>query len=100
VESGYMIIVVPLLVESPLKAFMDRVLVVNCSEATQLQRLLTRDQEDDAQARRIIASQASREERLRIADDVVQNDGDPDATRQSIAELHEFYLEQSRLGRD
>ena len=93
IESGYMIIVVPLLVESPLKEFVDRVLVVDCSETTQFKRLMARDADSEAQARRIIASQASREARLQIADDIVQNDGDLDATRRATIDLHARYLE-------
>jgi dephospho-CoA kinase len=93
-----MIIVVPLLVESPMRAFVDRILVVDCSEETQLRRLLARDGETEAQARRIIASQSSREERRRIADDVVLNDADPDATRAMVDALHQDYLALSKQG--
>jgi len=96
VTSPYMIIVVPLLVESPMRAFVDRILVVDCSEETQLRRLLARDGETEAQARRIIASQSSREERRRIADDVVLNDADPDATRAMVDALHQDYLALSK----
>ena len=93
--APYLIIVVPLLFGSPMTDFMDRVLVVDCSEEVQLRRLLARDTENEEQARRIIASQASREERLSIADDVVQNDGDMADTRQRVETLHNEYL---RLG--
>jgi len=96
VKSPYMIIVVPLLVESPMKDFMDRILVIDCSEEIQLSRLLARDEETEAQARRIIASQASREDRRRIADDVVLNDADPGATRKIIDTLHRKYLALSQ----
>jgi dephospho-CoA kinase len=92
-----MIIVVPLLVESPIKEFMDRVLVVDCSEDVQLSRLKARDTEDDEQARRIIAAQASRDERLAIADDVLLNDAGLDQTRSRIEALHKEYLELSGM---
>ncbi len=94
-----MIIVVPLLVESPMKAFVDRVLVVDCSEDVQLQRLLSRDAENEGQARRMIAAQASRAERLAIADDVVQNEGELEETRAGVAALHRHYLELSKAAR-
>ena len=100
VTDPYMIIVVPLLVESPMKEFMDRVLVVDCSEEVQLSRLLARDTENDAQARRIIAAQASRNERLAIADDVVLNDAALDQTRTRIEALHKNYLELSASHRE
>jgi len=99
VTDPYMIIVVPLLVESPMKALMDRVLVVDCSEDVQLKRLLARDTEDEAQARRIIAAQASRDERRAIADDVLLNDTDLDETRRQVDALHHRYLELSNSNR-
>ena len=96
VNAPYMIIVVPLMVESPMKDFMDRVLVVDCSEDVQLSRLQMRDAEDEELARRMIAAQASRDERLGIADDVVVNDADREETRTTVAALHQAYLEMSR----
>lgn len=91
-EGPYVIIVVPLLFESPMKDSMDRILVVDCSEQTQLSRLTARDNEDVTSARRIMATQASRQQRLSIADDIITNDGSPDETRAAVAALHEFYL--------
>ena len=99
VTDPYMIIVVPLLVESPMKALMDRVLVVDCSVDVQLKRLLARDTEDEAQARRMIAAQASRDERRAIADDVLLNDTDLDETRRQVDALHHRYLELSNSNR-
>lgn len=99
VTDPYMIIVVPLLVESPMKALMDRVLVVDCSVDVQLKRLLARDTEDEAQARRMIAAQASRDERRAIADDVLLNDTDLDETRRQVDALHHHYLELSNSNR-
>lgn len=100
VTYPYMIIVVPLLAESPLKEYVDRVLVVDCSEDAQLARLLSRDADGEDQARRIIAAQASREERLAIADDVVRNDGHLDETRARVAELHDEYLAINKTGHE
>ena len=88
----YHIIVVPLLAESPMRHAMDRIIVVDCSTATQLARLLERDSESEDQARRIIAAQASRDERLSLADDVVSNDGSIDETLEQVNELHQRYL--------
>jgi dephospho-CoA kinase len=92
----YQLIVVPLLVESPLRSFVDRVLVVDCSEETQVIRLLARDAGSDGQARRMLAAQASREARLAIADDVIGNEGDLGDTRRQVLQLHENYLEAAR----
>ena len=91
----YHLVVVPLMVESPMRHEMRRVLVVDCREETQLERLLARDLESEEQARRMLAAQASREERLSIADDVVRNDGDLADTRRQVDELHAFYLSLS-----
>lgn len=74
-KGPYQLVVVPLLVESSLRYFVDRILVVDCDEETQIRRLRRRDAESDEQARRILASQARRDERLAIADDVISNDG-------------------------
>lgn len=90
--GAYQIIVVPLLVESSLREFVDRVLVVDCDEDTQIARLLARDAETEAQARRILAAQSSRAERMAIADDVIGNNADLDGTREQVEALHGRYL--------
>jgi dephospho-CoA kinase len=89
--GDYQIIVVPLLVESPMKRLMDRILVVDCSEETQLGRLRRRDTETEEQARRIMAAQASRQDRLAIADDVLLNDGSKEEAAEQVDDLHRFY---------
>ena len=90
--GAYQVIVVPLLTQSPLREFVDRVLVVDCDEDTQIRRLMARDEESEGQARRMLAAQASREERLEIADDVIRNDDDIDNTREQLEALHCRYL--------
>ncbi len=87
----YQLIVVPLLTGSPLKRFLDRVLVVDCDEETQLQRLLARDTETVEQAQRMLAAQASRQERLAIADDVIRNDQSLDHTRSQVTDLDQRF---------
>jgi len=89
--GDYQIIVVPLLAESPLRDYVDRILVVDCDEETQIRRLLERDAETEEQARCILAAQASREERLAIADDVIHNKTELATTRSQVASLHEIY---------
>ena len=90
-EGPYLLIVVPLLVESPLRHHVDRILVVDCSVATQIDRLMRRDVESEKHAREILAAQSTREERLAISDDVIENEGDLEATRQQVLALHERY---------
>lgn len=94
--GDYQLIVVPLLVESPLRKFVDRILVVDCDEDTQIRRLMARDAESEGQARRMLAAQSSRDERLAIADDVVRNDGDLSETLEQVQALHQAYLRQAR----
>ena len=97
--GNYQLIVVPLLVGSPLLDFVDRVLVIDCDEQTQLQRLLARDAESPDQARRILAAQASREQRLEIADDVIRNDGSLADTQRQVIELDKRYRRLARKRR-
>jgi dephospho-CoA kinase len=90
-KSHYQIIVIPLLVNSSLKDILDRILVVDCDEETQIRRLTARDAESEDQARRMLGAQSSREERLAIADDVIQNDDNLAKTLDQVTALHEIY---------
>lgn len=90
-DGPYQLIVIPLLTTSSLVEHIDRVLVVDCSEQTQIDRLMARDAEGEQQARRILDAQASREERLAIADDVIANDGDLDTTLEQVLALDRKY---------
>ncbi len=96
-RGSYVVIVVPLLTESPLREHIDRVLVVDCDAATQLERLLARDAESEDQARRILAAQASREQRLEIADDVIHNDSTIQAVSAQVSAMHDRYLALANL---
>jgi len=89
----YQIHAIPLLAESGRAGEYDRVLVVDCPRATQLQRLLARDQETLERAEAILAAQATREARLAVATDVLMNTGTLDDLTAKVAELHAQYLE-------
>ncbi|HTC16330.1 MAG TPA: dephospho-CoA kinase [Steroidobacteraceae bacterium] len=89
----YQILVIPLLVEKNLKSQVDRVLVVDCNEALQLQRLRDRDGATAHAGQAILSAQASRATRLKAADDVIHNDADIDTVRAQVAALHARYLE-------
>lgn len=92
VTSDYALLVVPLLVENKLDSLCDRVLVVDVEPQNQISRTVKRDNVSEEQAKAILASQASREQRLALADDVVKNNpDDPDLLLQ-ITDLHEKYL--------
>jgi len=92
-KSPYVIYVVPLLVESPgHRERVGRVLVVDCPESLQIDRVRQRSGLPDAQIRRIIASQIQRGKRLAAADDVIDNSGTIAALQQQVLRLHEKYL--------
>jgi len=93
-QGPYVVMAVPLLVESGNSAKrVDRVLVVDADETLQIQRLRARDGSSEDQARAILASQASRAARLKMADDVLLNSGSVAELRQAVDRLHEQYLQ-------
>lgn len=99
-RAPYAILMVPLLVESgSYRKRVNRVAVVDCSEATQVARVMKRNGLARDEVARILAAQASRAERLAAADDVIDNDGDIGALPPQIERLHQQYLAFSgRLG--
>ncbi|VTN14046.1 Dephospho-CoA kinase [Raoultella terrigena] len=84
-SSPYVLWVVPLLVENNLVANADRVLVVDVAKETQIARTILRDRVSREHAERILAAQATREQRLAAADDVIENMGPPDAIASDVA---------------
>jgi dephospho-CoA kinase len=86
----------PLLVEAKQAVFCDRILVVDVAEDVQLQRTIMRDNNDAEQVRRIIASQASRAQRLSHADDIIENTGSLEQLREQVKHLHGDYLKLAR----
>jgi dephospho-CoA kinase len=91
-ESPYAILVSPLLIESGQHKLTQRVLVVDAPEQLQIQRTMQRDQTSAEQVQAILKAQASREERLRHADDVLVNDRDLPWLQAEVERLHHFYL--------
>jgi dephospho-CoA kinase len=93
-RSPYVILAVPLLVESgSYRERCDRICVVDAPEAIRIDRVRTRSRLDEAQIRAIIATQASREARLACADDVIDNGGTLEALDRQVARLHAQYLQ-------
>ena len=88
----YVLLMVPLLFESGRhRDRCRRVLVVDCQEATQVRRVASRSGMAPEEVRTIIRSQISRGERLALADDVIDNEGDPDSLAGAIARLDRLY---------
>ncbi len=88
----YALVVVPLLVESRGYDFADRVLVVDCTEEQQIARVMQRSGLSHDQVKAIMSTQATRNERLAAADDVINNDGALAALRSQVEKLHRHYL--------
>lgn len=95
--QSYALAVVPLLVESGAYDWVDRVLVVDTPRATQRARLIERDRIAPDLADSILDAQASREQRLALANDVLSNDAGFDPLRAQVTLLHDRYLVLSRL---
>ena len=88
----YLILVVPLLLQSPaFQNLVRRVLVVDCDETTQIARVIARGHLTDAEVRAIITQQTPRSERLLMADDVIHNDAGLDSLAAQVAGLHQRY---------
>ena len=91
--SPYCIVVIPLLVESKPNSLIKRILVVDTSEKLQLERTIKRDKVTRDEAMAIINSQTNRQERLAVADDVIENLTDFASLEKSVLKLHTYYLD-------
>ena len=89
----YVVMAIPLLVESGDEHDrVDRILVIDVSEEIQVERVMARDGCSMAQAHAILSAQASRDQRLKAADDVLVNSGTVSDLRRSVDALHQRYL--------
>jgi len=100
VRTDYCILVIPLLTESGSYPNVNRVLVVDVDPETQIARLMSRDGSSREQAKQALASQASRTQRLAIADDVLENSGSPAAARRAVSKLNDLYKKTSSIYHD
>jgi dephospho-CoA kinase len=92
----YVIFVVPLLIESGTwRERVARVLAIDCPEATQVARVMARNNMTEDQVRAIMAAQVTRARRLEAADDVILNDDGLDALLPQVERLHAFYLDEA-----
>lgn len=92
-ESPYTIAVIPLLLETGQTGLVDRILVVDVSEARQRTRVASRDGLPDDEITSIMKSQTDRSTRLSSADDVISNEQDLDSLHAQVETLHRHYLE-------
>jgi dephospho-CoA kinase len=92
-SSPYSILVIPLLAEGGIdRSRYERVLVVDCTEAQQIERAMRRSGLSEGEVRDILAAQATREQRLSLADDVIDNRGPPEALERQVSRLNQKYL--------
>jgi dephospho-CoA kinase len=91
--APYCLLAIPLLAENIAHyRWLDRILLVDVPEAVQIERLCARDGIDRPLAERMLAHQASRAERLALADDIVDNSGSEAALEAHVQALHRRYL--------
>ena len=100
IDYEYCILVIPLFAESLRYDWVNRVLVVDVPESTQLERVMRRDGIDRVQAEAILEAQVNRERRLALADDVIVNTGSLEKIEIEVARLHRLYLELAKKWRD
>ncbi|MBU2570185.1 MAG: dephospho-CoA kinase [Gammaproteobacteria bacterium] len=91
-DASYCIICIPLLVESGMVNLVDRVLVVDCPVETQIERVTKRDCLDEKIVRAIIDSQATREQRKALANDLIDNATSDSMLAEQVKKLHNLYL--------
>lgn len=97
-SAPYVVLVVPLLVESgSYRSRVQRVAVVDCPEDIQVARVMSRSGLSADEARAIMAAQASRAQRLAVADDIIDNGGALAALRPQVEALHRQYLEMAAV---
>ncbi len=95
-NTPYAILSIPLLIENGLTTIVDRVLVVDCPEQIQIERICKRDGVTPDMARSILAAQCSRNQRLEAADDIIDNNQPIETLRDRIESLHHKYLSQAQ----
>ncbi len=92
-DSPYAILVSPLLIETGQADLVDRILVIDAPEETQIERVIRRDNDTRERVRSIQSAQASRAQRLERADDTINNAGDLEQLDAQVVNLHQRYLQ-------
>lgn len=91
-RAPYAILVIPLLFETGQETLADRILVVDCPESLQIERVRRRSGLSTDQIAQIMASQIPRAQRLAGADDIIDNQDGPEALEAQVDGLHRAYL--------
>jgi dephospho-CoA kinase len=99
-DAPYVLVLIPLLVETGgYPTLVERILVIDADEAVQIARTMARSALSEEQVRAIMRTQATREQRLAAADDIIDNNGDLEQLRLQVQALHARYLEMTRRER-
>jgi len=99
-NSAYVIIAIPLLIETSQQSTYDRVLVIDCDEQLQRTRTIKRDNTNIKDIEAIMKAQATRQQRLSHADDVIENSGDLASLEKQVEHCHQEYLKLSSKNKD
>lgn len=91
-KSPYVILESPLLFESSQHHLVNRTLLIDVSEAVQIERIMARDDQLEAQVKQIIAVQMPSCQKRLVADDIVVNNGSLEQLYQQLFPLHQSYL--------
>lgn len=92
-QAPYLIVVIPLLAETMPHPYLDRILVVDADPKDQIARTVNRDHSSPQEVEQVLTSQATREQRLLLADDVILNDDHLSSLKAKVRALHEHYLD-------
>lgn len=92
IDAPYILWVVPLLIETDLQKYADRVLVIDVDPKVQLNRIIQRDNIDENLAKKMLLSQLSNKERLQYANDIIKNNNGIDKLPPIINKLHQKYI--------
>ena len=99
ITAAYCVLVIPLLIEAAeSRTLVDRILLVDVPEKLQIERTIKRDRISEKEVQYILNSQATRDQRLQIADDVIVNDRNFHFLAMEVTRLHAFYLELASKG--
>lgn len=90
--KNYCVVAIPLLLETHSQNEVDRILVVDCPESTQIERTMARDNMTEAEVKNLMKTQVSREERLLAAHDIIENNLGLEDLSQQVKDLHHYYL--------
>jgi dephospho-CoA kinase len=91
-HNDYVILSIPLLLETKMEHFVDRILIIDCPVKVQIERVISRDKLDTERIQSILDSQVTRQQRILSGDDVIDNSGSIAVLEESIKKLHNSYI--------